>query len=44
MRNGYFRLVHDNVGFGVALYQPEDGGEEILGQVMAAVIQHSQEP
>lgn len=29
MQNGYFRLVNDSDGFGVALYQPKDGGEEI---------------
>lgn len=35
MQNGYFRLVNDSVGFGVALYQPKDGGEEIqLGELI----------
>ena len=29
MQNGYFRLVNDSDGYGVALYQPKDGGEEI---------------
>ncbi len=29
MQNGYFRLVNDFDGYGVALYQPKDGGEEI---------------
>lgn len=29
MQNGYFRLVSEPNGFGVALYQPKDGGEEI---------------
>lgn len=35
MQNGYFRLVQDNEGFGVALYQPKDGGEEVqLGELI----------
>ncbi len=29
MQNGYFRLVNDSTGYGIALYQPKDGGEEI---------------
>lgn len=29
MQNGYFRLVKDSAGFGIALYQPKGGGEEI---------------
>lgn len=29
MQNGYFRLVSDEMGFGIALYQPKGGGEEI---------------
>ncbi len=29
MQNGYFRLVKDSTGFGIALYQPKAGGEEI---------------
>ena len=34
MQNGYFRLVKDTDGFGVALYQPKDGGEEIqIGEI-----------
>lgn len=35
MRNGYFRLVSDSDGFGVAVFQPQDGGEEIqLGELI----------
>ncbi|MCI9143584.1 MAG: DUF342 domain-containing protein [Lachnospiraceae bacterium] len=29
MQNGYFRLVNDFTGYGIALYQPKDFGEEI---------------
>lgn len=29
MQNGYFRLVNDDKGFGIALYPPRDHGEEI---------------
>lgn len=29
MQNGYFKLVNDFDGYGVALYQPRDGGDEI---------------
>lgn len=29
MQNGYFRLVNDAGGYGVALYQPKNGGDEI---------------
>lgn len=29
MRNGYFRLVNDPDGYGVAMFQPQDGGEDI---------------
>ncbi len=29
MQNGYFRVVNDPEGYGVALYRPRDGGEEI---------------
>lgn len=29
MQNGYFRLVNDANGYGVALYQPKGGGDEI---------------
>ena len=29
MQNGYFRLVNDFSGYGIALYQPKDFGEEI---------------
>lgn len=29
MQNGYFRLVNDSTGYGIALYQPKDCGEEI---------------
>lgn len=35
MQNGYFRLVSDADGFGVALYRPKDGGEEIqIGELL----------
>lgn len=35
MQNGYFRLVSDLDGYGVALYRPQDGGEEIqLGELL----------
>lgn len=35
MQNGYFRLVSDNEGYGVALYQPQDGGEYIqIGELI----------
>ena len=35
MQNGYFRLVRDDTGYGVALYQPKSGGEEIqLGELL----------
>lgn len=34
MQNGYFRLVSDPDGYGIALYQPKDGGEYIqLGEL-----------
>ena len=34
MRNGYFQLVSDLDGYGVAMYQPEGGGEDIqLGEL-----------
>lgn len=34
MQNGYFRLVSEPDGYGVALYQPRDGGEDIkLGEL-----------
>lgn len=29
MQNGYFRLVNDSTGYGIALYQPRDYGDEI---------------
>ena len=29
MQNGYFRVVSDPNGYGVALYRPKDGGEDI---------------
>ncbi len=35
MENGYFRLVNEGRGFGLALYQPSDGGEEIhIGEIV----------
>ncbi len=35
MQNGYFRLVSDPNGFGVAIYQPRDGGEDIqIGELL----------
>ena len=35
MQNGYFRLVNDPEGYGVALYQPQDGGEYIhIGELI----------
>lgn len=35
MRNGYFRLVKDGGGTGIALYPPQDGGEDIrLGELL----------
>ena len=35
MRNGYFRLVSDSDGYGIALYQPKDGGDFIqMGELM----------
>lgn len=32
MQNGYFRLVNDLNGYGIALYPPKDFGEEIRGE------------
>ncbi len=35
MRNGYFRLVNEDDGCGVALYMPKDGGEDIqIGELV----------
>ena len=35
MQNGYFRLVSDSDGYGIALYQPRDGGELInIGELL----------
>lgn len=35
MQNGYFRLVSEPDGYGVAIYPPQDGGEEIrLGDLI----------
>ena len=35
MKNGYFRLVNDSRGFGIAMYQPKDGGSPIqIGEVL----------
>ena len=35
MKNGYFRLVNDSRGFGIAMYQPKDGGAPIqIGEVL----------
>lgn len=35
MQNGYFRLVSVPDGYGVAIYRPQDGGEEIqLGEIL----------
>lgn len=35
MQNGYFRLVSDPEGYGVALYRPKDGGEDIqIGDII----------
>jgi len=34
MQNGYFRLVNDSEGFGIALYRPRGNGEEVqIGEV-----------
>ena len=34
MQNGYFRLVNDSEGFGIAFYHPSGYGEEIqMGEV-----------
>lgn len=35
MQNGYFRLVSEPSGYGIQLYQPKDGGDEIqLGELI----------
>ena len=35
MQNGYFRLVSEPDGYGIAIYPPQDGGEEIrLGDLL----------
>lgn len=35
MQNGYFRLVSDPNGYGVAIYQPREGGEDIqIGELI----------
>ena len=35
MQNGYFKLVNEPNGYGVRLYQPKDGGEQIrIGELL----------
>lgn len=35
MRNGYFRLVNDSEGYGIALYRPKGGGDDIrMGEML----------
>ena len=35
MQNGYFRLVSDSSGYGIQIYQPRDGGDEVkLGELI----------
>ncbi len=35
MQNGYFQLVSDSDGYGIALHQPKDGGESIqIGELV----------
>ena len=36
MQNGYFRLVNDSEGYGIALYQPKEYGDPIqLSEITA---------
>lgn len=42
MQNGYFRLISDNTGAKLALYQPQGGGEDIrLGELIEYLDGHS---
>lgn len=35
MQNGYFQLVKDSTGYGIKLYCPKDGGEEVrIGELL----------